>query len=381
MINIKKIYLLLVLVLGLSLLSGCNNDKTLLLLNWGEYLNEEVIQAFEKETGYVVVQDIADSNELFYSKIKSGTTAYDLVVPSEYMIHKMYEKELLQEIDLSKLTNYDLENNPFMEGVKGIQSAMFEGNESYAIPYFWGTFGIIYNKQKAGLEEAVLEHGWQAYFDENYRPSGTRVGMYNVPRYAYSAAMFYNDLDPNVVTEAQIDVAYETLLLADFSEWGYDTLKKGIVANNLDMAFTYTGDFLDMLYTRLDAGDTLEDITFDIYIPQNTIAFMDALVIPKKARHVEAAHAFIDFLLRPEMAYLNASEIGYATPLQNAYDQIVAHLGDEDEWLNQWAYANKTYYPLPLESDVLKYKGTPLAHVDQSWIDKITTMVNNVKSR
>jgi spermidine/putrescine-binding protein len=178
-----------------------------------------------------------------------------------------------------------------------------------------------------------------------------------------------------------IDLAYDTLSNTEFTEWGFDTLKKGIVANNLDLAFSYTGDFLDMLYTRLDAGDTLEDITFDIYIPQNTIAFMDMLVIPKKARHVDAAHAFIDFLLRPEMAYLNASSVGYATPLQNAYDMIVAHLGDEDTWLDQWAYANLTYYPMPLETDPIKYKGVPLAYIDQSWVDKITTMVNNVKSR
>ncbi|MBM7454093.1 spermidine/putrescine-binding protein [Acholeplasma morum] len=381
MVNIKKLYLMAIVVLGLVILSGCNNKKTLLLLNWGEYLNEEVLIAFEKETGYTVVQDLADSNELFYSKIKSGTTAYDLVIPSDYMIHKMYEKDLLQEIDFTKLTNYDPVNNPFMEGVKGIQSEMFLNNERYAVPYFWGTFGIIYNKQKAGLEEAVLTHGWDAYFDKQFRPAGTRVAMYNVPRFAYSAAMFYNNLDPNVITEETIDIAYDTLLNAGFTEWGFDTLKKGIVANNLDMAFTYTGDFLDMLYTRLDAGDTLEDITFDIYIPQNTIAFMDALVIPKKARHVDAAHEFIDFLLRPEIAYLNASAIGYATPLQKSYDLIVSHLGDEDTWLNQWAYANQTYYPLPLETDVVKYKGTPLANIDQDWIDKITTMVNNVKSR
>jgi spermidine/putrescine-binding protein len=381
MANVKKLYLLAILVLGLSILSGCNRGNELLLLNWGEYLNEEVIEAFEKETGYVVIQDIADSNELFYSKIKSGTTAYDLVVPSEYMVHKMYEKDLLQQIDYSKLTNYDPVNNPYMEGVLGIQSEMFEGNENYAIPYFWGTFGIIYNKQKAGLEEAVLEHGWNAYFDSDYQPEGTRVGMYNVPRFAYSAALLYQGHNPNEVSDEMIDLAYDTLSNTEFTEWGFDTLKKGIVANNLDLAFSYTGDFLDMLYTRLDAGDTLEDITFDIYIPQNTIAFMDMLVIPKKARHVDAAHAFIDFLLRPEMAYLNASSVGYATPLQNAYDMIIAHLGDEDTWLDQWAYANLTYYPMPLETDPIKYKGVPLAHIDQSWVDKITTMVNNVKSR
>lgn len=379
--NVKKLYMLAILFIGLTLMSGCTDQKTLLILNWGEYLNEAVIEAFEAETGYVVIQDIADSNELFYSKIKSGTTAYDLVVPSEYMVHKMYEKNLLQKIDYSKLTNYDPVNNPFMPGVLGIQSEMFEGNEDYAMPYFWGTFGIMYNKQKAGLEEAIQTNGWGAYFDDTQRPANTRVGMYNVPRFAYAAAMLYNGIDLNEMSEANIQIAQQTLSNQRFTEWGFDTLKKGIVANNLDLAFTYTGDFLDMLYTRLGDGASLEDITFDIYIPDDTIAFMDMLVIPKKARHVEAAHAFIDFLLRPDMAYLNASEIGYATPLLNAYMDIIAHLGDDDEWLNQWAYANMTYYPLPGDDDPVSYKGTPLKHIDQSWVDKITVMVNNVKSR
>lgn len=381
MANIKKLCLIVILIMGLSLLSGCNRSKKLLLLNWGEYLNEDVITAFEKETGYIVVQDLADSNELFYSKIKSGTTAYDLVIPSEYMVQKMYEKDLLQKIDFSKLTNYDPINNPFMDSVLGVQSEMFEGNEAYAMPYFWGTFGILYNKQKAGLEQAVLENGWHAYFDSAYRPANTRVAMYNVPRFAYAAALLYKGYNPNDVSDELLTIAETTLLQTNFTEWGFDTLKKGIVANNLDMAFTYTGDFLDMLYTRLDAGDTLEDITFDIYVPQATIAFMDSLVIPKKARHLDAAHAFIDFLLKPEIAYLNASSVGYATALQNTYDLIVDNLGSDDAWLDQWAYANLTYYPMPKETDIIKYKGTPLANIDQKWVDKITTMVNNVKSR
>lgn len=381
MANLKKLSLFAILIIILSVISACNRDNKLLLLNWGEYLNEDVIRAFEKETGYIIVQDLADSNELFYSKIKSGTTAYDLVVPSEYMVQKMYEKDLLQKIDFDKLSNYDPINNPFMASVLGIQSEMFLGNQDYAMPYFWGTFGILYNKQKPGLEQAVLDHGWNAYFDSNYRPDNTRVAMYNVPRFAYSAALLYKGYNPNEVSEELLGIAEASLLQAHFTEWGFDTLKKGIVANNLDMAFTYTGDFLDMLYTRLDAGDTLESITFDIHIPQDTIAFMDSLVIPKNARHLDAAHAFIDFLLRPDIAYLNASSVGYATALQNTYDMIISNLGSEDEWLNQWAYANLTYYPMPKESDVIKYKGTPLANIDQKWVDKISTMVNNVKSK
>ncbi|MDD4203613.1 MAG: ATP-binding cassette domain-containing protein [Acholeplasmataceae bacterium] len=212
------------------------------------------------------------------------------------------------------------------------------------------------------------------------RPNGTRVGMYNVSRYAYAVSNIYNGFNPNEINNDLIDLAFNTLIKTDFTEWGFDTLKKGIVANNLDLAFVYTGDFLDMLYTKMDDGYSLEEINFDIYIPDDTIAFMDFLVIPKKARHVNIAHEFINFMLDPNNAYNNASVVGYATPLQNAYNRIVNHLGDEDTWLNSWAYANLTYYPTPKEDDIIKYKGTPLANFEQAWLDKINTMVNNVKA-
>ena len=375
----KKLYLLM-LIPFLFVATACNRNNQLLILNWGEYINDEVVVEFEKQTGYEVVISIADSNELFYSKIKSGTTAYDLVVPSDYMLEKMVQKDLVQKIDYSKLSNYDPINNPFMEGVLGIQSEMFEGNEDYGVPYFWGTFGLMYTLEKEGLQQAVLENSWKTLFEDNMRPNGTRVGMYNVSRYAYAVSNIYNGFSPNEINNDLIDLAFNTLIKTDFTEWGFDTLKKGIVANNLDLAFVYTGDFLDMLYTKMDDGYSLEEINFDIYIPDDTIAFMDFLVIPKKARHVNIAHEFINFMLEPDNAYNNASVVGYATPLQNAYDRIVNHLGDEDSWLNSWAYANLTYYPTPKETDIIKYKGTPLANFEQSWLDKINTMVNNVKA-
>lgn len=375
----KKIIAIIVFSLFLALLIFREQKPRLLILNWGEYINDEVVELFEAEYGVDVVISIADSNELFYSKVKSGTTAYDLVLPSDYMIEKMKDKGLLQKIDLSQLSNYDLENNPMMPGVLGIQESMFPGNEEYAVPYFWGTFGLMYNKRVPGLEAAIKEHEWKAFFDASLLPNGTRVGIYNVPRFAYAAALFYNDLGPNEATEASLELARTTLSKRKFTEWGTDTLKKGIAANNLDLAFLYTGDFLDTLYIKLDADPNIDNIQFDIHIPNNTIAFMDGFVIPKKARNVETAHLFIDFLLRPEIAYLNASVVGYCTPLVKAYNQIVNYEGD-DPWLSAWAYATKTYYPMPDENDPVQFKGTPIANLDADFLSRIQTMVNNVKT-
>lgn len=380
-------------ILGMILISslGCGMRKKLLILNWGEYINEDVVSKFEKQTGYEVVISLAESNELFYSRVKSGTTVYDLVVPSDYMIEKMIGKKLLHEIDITKLKNHPDNNNSihFMAGATGIQKDMFhqqgEQYKNYAIPYFWGTFGLMYNKNKPGLAEAVETHGWKAYFDASLRPAGTKVGMYNVPRYAYAASMFYLGEDPNEISQESLKKSSEVLSKTGVHEWGTDTLKKGVSSGNLDLAFVYTGDFLDMLYTKLDDGYSLDQITFDIHVPTETIAFMDALVIPKNARHKDIAYEFIDFMLDPQNAYDNASVVGYATPIQEAYDRITTYettpneIDPDDAWLSAWAYANRKYYPLPNEGDLKQYKGTPLANFDKSWLDRLNTMLNNVK--
>ncbi|HBP25919.1 MAG TPA: hypothetical protein DD618_03090, partial [Acholeplasmatales bacterium] len=171
----KKISFVLMAFFLVFVTVGCSNKEKLVLLNWGEYINKEVVTLFEEEYHCVVVDPIVDSNEGFYEKVTSETSIYDLVVPSDYMIEKMHDEGLLQKIDLTKLTNYDPINNPLMPGVLGIQGEMFEGNEEYAVPYFWGTWGLMYNKQVAGLETAILANGWDAFFETDKVPAGTRV--------------------------------------------------------------------------------------------------------------------------------------------------------------------------------------------------------------
>ncbi|MDG0889469.1 extracellular solute-binding protein [Paracholeplasma manati] len=381
----KKILAFALMLTAAVVLAACDSRPVLRILNWGEYINDAVVDRFEEEFGYRVIVDVADSNEAFYSKIKSGTTAYDIVIPSDYMIEKMQEENMLIELDYSLLPNRD--NVTYMSGVDQIFDSMTattltRTSESvdftkYAVPYFWGTFGIIYNNRIAGLETALETHGWGAYFDPSKAPAGVRRGMYDVPQFAYAAAMLYLDQNVNAFSQSLLDQAEDAIDQANFVEWGDDSLKRNVEAGNLDMALVYTGDYLDRLYIQLDEGKTLSEVQaeFNIYVPEDTFVFADMMVIPNTSKNVDRAHEFINFMLDPENVALNAEVVGYAAALVEAYDLIMENLTSDDEWYKNWALANQTYYN---KNAVLSV--APLTALNPSDIDKINTMIDNVRS-
>jgi spermidine/putrescine-binding protein len=379
----KKIILMAGLLSILLVLSACSSKPKLRILNWGEYINDEVVENFEKEYGIDVVISVADSNELFYSKIKSKTTAFDLVIPSDYMIEKMVQEDMLLHLDYSKLPNYS--SVTYMDGVEQIFASMTETTllatddeidfKTYAVPYFWGTFGIIYNNRVDGLEEALYTNGWDVYFEaNNYFPTARR-GMYDVPQFAFAAAMMYMDKNPNDYSLANLDLVRSVLETADFTEWGDDTLKRNVESNNLDLAFTYTGDYLDRLYIQLSEEKTLEEVReeFDLYIPDTTMVFIDAMVIPNTATNLDGAHQFINYLLKPENAALNAEVVGYAVATEEAFDIIMSYLESEDLEKKNWAVANSIYYNMEVERTYY-----PLTSLNPTDTDAIGTMVQNV---
>ncbi|HLT00175.1 MAG TPA: extracellular solute-binding protein [Acholeplasma sp.] len=381
----KKLVITMFAIVSVAMLAACDSRDVLRILNWGEYINDDVVAAFEEATGYRVSIDVTDSNESFYSKIKSGTTAYDIVIPSDYMIERMVDEDMLIKLDYSKLPNRS--NVTYMDGVNDIFEAMTATTlartgktvdyTDYAVPYFWGSFGIIYNNRVPGLKTALETHGWAAYFDPSLTPANVRRGMYDVPQYAYAAASFYLEQDVNTVTTASLAAAENAIIQANFTEWADDMLKRNVESNNLDMAFVYTGDYLDRLYIQLEEGKTLEEVQalFDIYIPETTMGFMDNLVIPNTSRQVDMAHEFINFLLDSEMVALNSEVVGYATALVEAYDLIVANLNSDDEWYHNWALANLTYYNKNATNHLV-----PLTTLSAANIDKINTMIDNVRS-
>jgi len=382
--KVKKVIIVLTMVMVATFLTGCQSGPTLRILNWGEYLNPEVISRFEEQTGIDIIQDTADSNELFYATIQSGTIAYDLVIPSDYMVEQMVDEDMLVELDYTKLPNFN--EVTYMDGVNQIYASMTattltRTGESvdytkYAVPYFWGTFGIIYNNRVAGLEDALNEFGWDVYFEaDTYFPTASR-GMYDVPQFAYAAALMYLGENPNEFSTTLLNEAKDAIAGANFEQWGTDMLKRNVESDNLDMAFVYTGDYLDRLYIQLEDERTIDEIQadFNLYIPETTMVFIDNMVIPYTVANLDAAHMFINFLLDPEIMALNGESVGYSVTTEEAYDIVVSHIDDEDSFYHNWAYANMTYYNKDREGTFYPLTSLPDA------IDAINEMIEQVKT-
>lgn len=337
---------------------ACNKDEEILyVLNWGEYINEDLVLEFTEETGIIVEIDTADSNEAFKDQLDVAAATYDIVIPSDYMAEYLYDNDYLQKIDLTKLTHFAEAN--FLPGVNDIMDQLLVDNEDVTtayevcMPYFWGLFGLMYNNQLDGIEEYLETNEWGAVFGQE--PAGLsespKVGLYSVPRFTYAAALlFAADQDAtyptladnafNVYSAENLAIAESILSVRNYTEWGTDTMKVNIDIGDLDIAFTYVGDFFDIylrnvLSENATTGAQAEAVNdhIGIYIPEHTIAFVDGMVLTKNAENVENAHKFIDFFLDPENAYKNSDIVGYSTTLTATYNMIAD--GTEGDLIRQ----------------------------------------------
>lgn len=317
-------------LLALAVVS-CSQKQRLYVLNWGDYMDPELIAAFEDEYDVRVSYKPAGSNEEMATLLQSGTQAYDIVVPSDYMIDKLIQEDMLQSIDWSKLTNWS-SLEVILKLSELIETMPFA---DYSVPYAWGTIGILYNTNVDGLAELLEAEDWGALFDHG---DEYRTGMYDSPRDAVAAALLSEGFSVNSDAASELSAAETALAQAGFDAWGEDNLKGLVISGNLDMALVYSGDYFSEYYVALEDG---LDITFDFYVPEVTNVWMDAMVIPKNAQNVELAHRFIDYFLRFDIALMNADYIGYAPCYQAVYDELTSA---------DYGYDFPTFDPYPLGS-------------------------------
>ncbi len=271
-------------------------DNQVIVYNWGEYLDPDAIEMFEEETGINVVYEEYETNEIMYPKVQSGAIAYDVVCPSDYMVERMIENDLLAEIDFSNIPNIKNIGDVYME-----QSRQFDPDNKYSVPYLWGTVGILYNKTM--VDEPI--DSWSVLWDEKYKDS---ILMQDSVRDAFGVALKYlgyslNSTDLDELTAAQKLLIEQKPLVQAYV---VDQVRDKMIGNEAAIGVIYSGE---AIYTQLENPD------LEYVIPkEGSNIWIDSLVIPKNAKHKENAEAFINFICRPEVAKMNFDYITYSIP-------------------------------------------------------------------
>ncbi|MDW7660104.1 MAG: spermidine/putrescine ABC transporter substrate-binding protein [Bacillota bacterium] len=324
----KIIILVMVMVLTTVLFTACaQEDKVVLnVYNWGDYIDEDIFEMFEEETGIEINYETYATNEEMYTKIKKGGTQYDLAIPSEYMIEKMIREEMLETIDLSKIPNFKNIDDDF-------KNLSFDPDNAYSVPYFWGTVGIIYNTEL--IEEPI--NSWDVLWDEKYAGQFTMMDsqrdsiMVALKKLGYS--MNTKNLD-ELEEAKQLLIEQKPMVLAYVG----DNVKDMLISGEAAMAVVWSGE----------ASAVIQEYDeFEYVLPvEGSNKWFDNIVIPKGAKNIDAAHQFIDFLCRPDIGFLNADYVGYSTVNTETLKLIdpslmgTTYAYPEDEWIENYEIFN-----------------------------------------
>lgn len=285
--------------------------QTLHLYNWGEYTGENIIRNFEEETGATVVMENFDSNEQMYIKVVNGES-YDIIVPSDYMIQRLIQEDLLQKLDHSKLDCLDL----LTEDVKGLP---YDPKNEYSVPYFWGTAGIVYDKTKVDIKD-LEEQGYNIFLNEKYKGD---IYLYDSERDSFMMALKALGYSMNTENEKEINEAYEWLVKC------VQTMEPEIVTDEIIDNMAQGRKALGLIYSGDATYVVSENENMGYYLPETgTNLWSDAMVIPKNAKNPELAHAYINYATNYEGAYDNSSYVGYTSSNQEVMDTLSGEGGD-----------------------------------------------------
>lgn len=285
--------------------------QTLHIYNWGEYTGENIIGDFEEETGATVVMENFDSNEQMYIKVANGE-AYDILVPSDYMIQRLIEEDYLQKLDKSKLDCFD----KLSDAVLGLP---YDPNNDYSVPYFWGTVGIVYDKTKVDIEDLERE-GYNIFLDQKYKGD---VYLYDSERDSFMMALKALGYSMNTENEAELNEAYEWLVQC------VETMDTEIVTDEIIDNMAQGRKALGLIYSGDASYVMAENEDMGYFMPETgTNLWSDAMVIPKNAKNPDLAHAFINYASDYDGAYDNSSYVGYTSANQEVMDDLSGEGGD-----------------------------------------------------
>lgn len=315
-------------LLAAATLTGCgSSDKypggKVYVFNWGEYIDEETIRMFEEETGIQVIYEEYDTNETMYPKIEAGASNYDVVCPSDYMIQKMIENDMLAELNWDNLPNAQANiGAQYYE-----QSTAFDPGNKYSVPYCWGTVGILYNTTM--VDEPVTS--WSILWDEKYADS---ILMQDSVRDLFMVGLKELGYSMNSTDEAELQAAKRLLIEQKPLVQAYviDQVRDKMIGDEAALGVIYSGE---AIYTQR------ENPNLAYVIPEEgTNVWIDSWCIPKDAQNKENAEKFIDFMCRPEIALMNFEFITYSTPNVAARELIE----DEDIKYSEIAFPDLSQY-------------------------------------
>ena len=290
----------------------------------GEYLGENVISDFEKQYGVRVIVENFDSNEMMYTKLMAGDR-YDVIIPSDYMIERLMNEDFLQPLDKSMIPN--MEN--MSDAVLGMS---YDPDNTYSIPYFWGSVGLVYNH--GNVDPAVIEsEGWEVLRNTDY---AGHIYIYDSERDSFMMAFKALGYSMNTEDPNEINDAYEWLLQMNNTMspvYVTDEVIDGMMNGYKDIAVVYSGDAAVVL-------DENEDMSF--YMPsQGTNIWCDAMVIPQNAENPKLAHEFINYMLTYEAAFDNTETVGYTSPNAEVFEEMTS---SEDLYADNAAYLPRSGY-------------------------------------
>lgn len=283
---------------------AAGSHGSLYVYNWGEYIDRDVIKLFEDETGINVVYNEFEQNEDMYPIIKTGAVAYDVVCPSDYMIQKMIEEDLLQEINYDNVPNIKNIDPTYLKSAED-----FDPGNKYSVPYCWGTVGILYNKTM--VDEPI--DSWSALFDEKY---SNDILMIDSVRDAFMIALSSLGYDINTTNETELNEARDLLKNQYPLVQAYviDQVRDKMIGEEAAIGVIYSGE---AIYTQRE-NENLEYV-----VPkEGSNVWIDGWVIPKNAENKENAEAWINFMCREDIALKNFEFITYSTPNMAARDLI-----------------------------------------------------------
>lgn len=289
------------MLLSLTACGGSSSGEVVNVYNWGEYIDTDLLKQFEDETGIKVVYNTFETNEGLYSKLQ--TESYDVIIPSDYMIARMIDEDMLQPLNYDNIPNFELIDEKYL----GLE---FDPEQAYSVPYTWGAVGIIYNAREV---DAADTGSWDILWNEKY---AGQTAMFDNSRDALGLTLKLLGYSQNTTNKDELREAADKIIEGkdNFQGFWMDQILEKLPNEEILIAPYYNGDAVTMMEDNPDLA---------FYIPEEgTNIFVDAMCIPKNAKNVENAEKFINFMCSTEAAAANADYIGYSSPQREVYEQL-----------------------------------------------------------